>query len=59
MNKPSKKSCAWALILVALGLLALFGDTRWLLVLIPTAAVVCYAAAITTFKKTELTKDGR
>ena len=59
MNTRSKKSLGWALVLVALGLLALFGGTHWLVVLIPTAAAVCYAAAITPFKKTEPTKDGR
>jgi hypothetical protein len=58
MNTPSRKSFGWALILIALGLLALFGGTRWLLVLVPTAVAVCYVASITTFKKTEL-RDGR
>jgi len=49
MNTPSSKSCGWALILIALGMLALYGGSHWLLVLIPTAAAVWYAAERTTF----------
>jgi len=51
MNTPTNKSCAWALILIALGMLAVYGGARWLLVLIPTAAVVWYAGARTTFSR--------
>jgi len=51
MKTPSNKSRGWALILIALGMLAVYGGARWLLVLIPTAAAVWYAAARTTFSR--------
>jgi hypothetical protein len=60
MNTPSNKSYGWALVLVALGALALYGGSHWLLVLVPTAAAVWYAAARTTFgRKTQPTRDRR
>lgn len=62
MKTPSNKSAAWALILIALGMLALYGGSRWLLVLIPTAATVWYAADRSTFSRRRnwpATKDGR
>ena len=51
MNTPSNKSAASALILIALGMLALYGGSHWLLVLIPTAAAVWYAAARTKLSR--------
>ncbi len=51
MNTPSNKSAAWALILIALGMLAVYGGARWLLVLIPAAAAVWYAATRTMFSR--------
>jgi hypothetical protein len=43
MNTPSKKSRGWALILVALGLLALYAGPRALALLVPAAILVWYA----------------
>jgi hypothetical protein len=45
MNTRSRKSFAWALVLVALGLLALYGGPRGLALLVPAAILVWYAAA--------------
>lgn len=47
MNTQSNKSCGWALILVALGLLALYAGPRALALLIPAALVVWFAVAET------------
>jgi hypothetical protein len=44
MNTQSKKSSGWALVLVALGLLAFFGSPSRLTLLIPAAILVWYAA---------------
>jgi hypothetical protein len=40
-----KRSCGWALVLVVLGLLALYGGPRGLSLLVPAAIVVWYAVA--------------
>jgi hypothetical protein len=40
MSRESKKSASWAIVLGLLGLLAFYGDTRWLLVLIPVALMI-------------------
>jgi hypothetical protein len=40
MSRESKKSMIWAMVLVLLGLLAFYGGTRWLLVLIPVALMI-------------------
>jgi hypothetical protein len=45
MNTRSKKSRGWALILVLLGLLALYGGPRGLVLLVPAAILVWYAVA--------------
>jgi len=45
MNTRSKKSGGWALILVLLGLLALYGGPRGLVLLVPAAILVWYAVA--------------
>jgi 4-amino-4-deoxy-L-arabinose transferase-like glycosyltransferase len=42
MNAHSKKSRAWALVLIALGLLALYAGPRGLALLIPAAILVWY-----------------
>jgi hypothetical protein len=47
MNPQSNKSCGWGLILVALGLLALFAGPRVLAMLIAAALVVWFAVAET------------
>jgi 4-amino-4-deoxy-L-arabinose transferase-like glycosyltransferase len=44
MNTRSKKSCAWALVLVALGLLALYGGPQGLALLVPAAILVWYVS---------------
>jgi hypothetical protein len=44
MNQ-SKKSCGWALVLVALGLLALYAGPRGLALLVPAAILVWYVVA--------------
>ncbi|HWY22565.1 MAG TPA: hypothetical protein VNX26_15165 [Candidatus Acidoferrum sp.] len=48
MNTPSKKSLGWSLVLVALGLLALYGGPRGLVLLVPAAILVWYAVAAST-----------
>jgi 4-amino-4-deoxy-L-arabinose transferase-like glycosyltransferase len=53
MKTHSKKSCGWALVLVILGLLALYGGPRGLALLIPVAILVWYAVAEPT------PRDGR
>ena len=40
MSRESKKSVSWTIVLVLLGLLAFYGGTRWLLVLIPIALLI-------------------
>ena len=44
MNTRSNKSRGWALVLVALGLLALFIGPRSLALLVPAAMLVWYAS---------------
>jgi hypothetical protein len=48
MNTRSRKSSAWALVLVALGLLALYAGPRGLALLVPAAILVWYAAVEST-----------
>ena len=40
MSRESRKSASWAIVLVLLGLLAFYGGTRWLLVLIPVVLMI-------------------
>jgi len=40
MNKQTKSSSGWALVLVALGVLALYGGARGLALLVPAAILV-------------------
>jgi hypothetical protein len=40
MSRESKKSVSWTIVLVLLGLLAFYGGTGWLLVLIPVALMI-------------------
>jgi hypothetical protein len=44
MSANSKKSIGWTSVLVLLGLIALFGGEKWLVVLIPAAVLVWYGA---------------
>ena len=48
MNTRSKKSRGWALVLVALGLLALYNGPRALALLVPAAILVWYAVEEST-----------
>lgn len=45
MSRESKKSVSWTIVLVLLGLLAFYGGTRWLLVLVPAALMIWAIAA--------------
>jgi len=47
MSADSKKSTGATVILVILGLAALFGGDRWLALLIPAAILVWYGAGST------------
>ncbi len=40
MSRESKKSLSWTIVLVLLGLLAFYGGTRWLPVVIPLALMI-------------------
>jgi hypothetical protein len=44
MNTRSRKSSGWALVLVFLGLLALYAGPRGLALLVPAAILVWYAS---------------
>jgi len=44
MSADARKGYGSTMILMILGVLALYGDTRWLLALIPVALMVWYAA---------------
>jgi hypothetical protein len=44
MSANSKKSIGWAVVLILLGMAALFGGSEWLALLIPAALLVWYAA---------------
>jgi low affinity Fe/Cu permease len=44
MSINSKKSMGWTGVLILLGLVALFGGEKWLVVLIPAAMLVWYGA---------------
>jgi hypothetical protein len=51
MSAEAKKGYGSTMLLLILGVLALYGGARWLLVLIPTAVVVWYAAAGAAFRR--------
>jgi hypothetical protein len=42
MSANSKKSMGWTVVLIVLGLVALFGGVKFLVVLIPAAMMVWY-----------------
>ena len=44
MSANSKKSMAWTIILILLGMAALYGGEKWLALLIPAAILVWYGA---------------
>jgi hypothetical protein len=40
----AKKSMAWAVVLIVMGMAALYGGSKWLSLLIPAAVLVWYTA---------------
>jgi hypothetical protein len=59
MNSPSNKSCGWALVLIALGMLALYGGPRALALLVPVAILVWYASRRTPTPPIDSRVDNR
>ena len=47
MKNNRKKSISWAMVLVLLGVAALYAGSNWLALLIPAAILVWYGAAPT------------
>jgi hypothetical protein len=45
MSADSKKSMGWTIVLVLLGVIALAGGVKWLVLLIPAAMLIWYGAA--------------
>jgi hypothetical protein len=44
MNRDARKAIGWPIILILLGIAALFGGVRSLVVLVPAATLVWYSA---------------
>jgi low affinity Fe/Cu permease len=44
MSANSKKSMGWTVVLILLGMAALYAGSKWLAVLIPAAVLVWYGA---------------
>ena len=44
MSTDSKKSMGWTVVLIFLGMAALYGGSKWLGLLIPAALLVWYTA---------------
>jgi hypothetical protein len=44
MSMDAKKSMGWTVVLILLGMAALYGGSKWLSVLIPAAVLVWYTA---------------
>ncbi|MBZ5678702.1 MAG: hypothetical protein LAO24_01205 [Acidobacteriia bacterium] len=44
MSAESKKSMGWTIILMTLGVVALYAGAEWLLLLVPAAVLVWYGA---------------
>jgi hypothetical protein len=44
MSADSKKSMGWTIVLVLLGVVALVGGVKWLVLLIPAAMLIWYGA---------------
>jgi hypothetical protein len=44
MSANSKKSIGWTIVLIILGMAALYGGTKWLSLLIPAALFVWFTA---------------
>jgi len=44
MSANSKKSIGWSVVLMVLGVAAMYAGSRWLILLIPAATLVWYGA---------------
>ena len=44
MSVNSKKSIVWTIVLIVMGMAALYGGAKWLSLLIPAAMLVWFAA---------------
>ncbi len=44
MSREAKKSMAWTMVLILMGVAALYGGSKWLALLIPAALLVWYTA---------------
>lgn len=44
MSANTKKSMGWTIVLILLGMAALYGGSKWLSLLIPAALLVWYGA---------------
>jgi hypothetical protein len=44
MSASSKKSVGWMIVLIMLGMAALYGGSKWLSVLVPAGIVVWFTA---------------
>lgn len=51
MSADARKEYGSTLAFIILGVLALYGDTRWLLALIPVAVLVWYTATAARFRR--------
>jgi len=51
MSADAKRKYGSTMVLIILGIFALYGGARWLLVLVPAAVVIWYAASGADFKK--------
>ncbi len=51
MSSDARKEYVSTVVFIILGVLALYGDMRWLLALIPVAVLVWYAATAPTFRR--------
>jgi len=51
MSADAKKEYGSTMVLIVLGVLALYGGARWLLVLIPAALLIWYVTAGGVFRK--------
>jgi len=47
MSANSKKSMGWTVVLIFLGMAALYGGSKWLGLLVPAALLVWYSAKLT------------
>jgi hypothetical protein len=45
MSRNAKKSMGWMVVLILLGLTALFAGAKWLVVLVPAAMLIWYGAS--------------